>query len=515
MKKIQIQTSYKKMLSDVHTPVGIYLRLRDRFRDTILLESTDSHAAEKSFSFICINAIAGIEIMDERKLEYKLPAQEPERIDIKNVMDVPKLLWEFMQKFETEPPAAKEIKPAQSLYGYTTYDGVRFFENIKLKNTKCEIQNTKYKNVDKLESLNDKTSDPKLQTPNNEFQTPNLKPQTSNLQNSPIALLRYRLYQYVIIINHFKDEMYLCENKIAGLESEFSLIESLIKNRDIPAFPFAHAGDETTNLTDDEYIEMVKKGIANCHRGDVFQVVLSRRFRQQFTGDEFNVYRALRSINPSPYLFYFDYGDYKIIGSSPEAQLIIKDGKAVVHPIAGTFKRTGDEEKDAALTAALLNDPKENAEHTMLVDLARNDLSRMCSNVQVSKYKEVQYYSHVIHLVSEVTGSVPANSNPFEIIAKTFPAGTLSGAPKYKAMQLIDAHEPTPRSYYGGCVGSIGFDGSCNHAIMIRTFLSKDNTLTYQAGAGIVAASNPKHELQEVNNKLNALKQAIVMAENI
>ena len=250
---------------------------------------------------------------------------------------------------------------------------------------------------------------------------------------------------------------------------------------------------------------MVKKGIQSCHRGDVFQIVLSRRFQQGFTGDEFNVYRALRNINPSPYLFFFDYGDYKLMGSSPEAQLIIKNGKAIVHPIAGTFSRTGDDETDHEAAALLLTDEKENAEHVMLVDLARNDLSRVCDDVEVKHFKEIQYYSHVIHLVSEVTGKVRKDSNPFELLAKTFPAGTLSGAPKFKAMQLINEYEPTARSFYGGAIGFMGFDGSCNHAIMIRTFLSRNNTLICQAGAGIVAASKPESELQEVNNKLDAL----------
>jgi len=260
---------------------------------------------------------------------------------------------------------------------------------------------------------------------------------------------------------------------------------------------------------------MVKKGIASCHRGDVFQIVLSRRFEQPFTGDELNVYRALRSINPSPYLFFFDYGDYKLMGSSPEAQIIIKNGKAVVHPIAGTFKRTGDDETDKKEADRLLLDAKENAEHVMLVDLARNDLSRLCDDVKVEHYREVQYFSHVIHLVSEVSGSVRPGTNPFELLAKTFPAGTLSGAPKIKAMQLIDAFEPTARGSYGGGIGFVGFDGSCNHAIMIRTFLSKQNTLVYQAGAGVVAASKPENELQEVNNKLGALKKAIEFAATI
>jgi anthranilate synthase component 1 len=283
----------------------------------------------------------------------------------------------------------------------------------------------------------------------------------------------------------------------------------------VPTYPFRAKGTESSNMTDADFMDMVKKGIQSCLRGDVFQIVLSRCFEQAFTGDEFAVYRSLRSINPSPYLFFFDYGDYKLMGSSPESQLVIQGGKAVVHPIAGTFRRTGDDETDQREAERLLRDAKENAEHVMLVDLARNDLSRLCDEVEVAHYRQVQYYSHVIHLVSEVVGKVRPDTNPFLLLAKTFPAGTLSGAPKFKAMALIDQYEPGPRSYYGGAIGFMGFDGSCNHAIMIRTFLSRRNKLVYQAGAGVVAASNPASELQEVNNKLNALKTAIKEAEKI
>jgi anthranilate synthase component 1 len=469
MKKISITTTCKKMLADVFTPVGIYLRLRDRFRDTILLESTDFHAAENSYSFICINAIAGMEISSAENIEFKLPGQAPEKAAIGKAA-VPGILWEFMQRFSIEPSTEKEAAFAQGLYGYTAFDAVQFFDTIRLSDKKTA---------------------------------------------SPIPLMRYRLYQYVIALNHFKDELFICENKVAGVESELPLLESLIRSKDVPVYPFRSAGDESSNMKDEEYREMVKKGIASCHRGDVFQIVLSRRFKQGFTGDEFNVYRALRSINPSPYLFFFDYGDYKLMGSSPESQLVIKNGKAIVHPIAGTFKRTGDDVVDELAAARLLKDAKENAEHVMLVDLARNDLSRVCDEVTVAQYRQVQFFSHVIHLVSEVTGAVRENSNPFELVAKTFPAGTLSGAPKFKAMELIDQYEPTSRGYYGGAIGFVGFDGSCNHAIMIRTFLSRDNTLFYQAGAGVVAASQPESELQEVNNKLGALKKAIGFAETI
>jgi anthranilate synthase component 1 len=471
MKKITITTTVTKKLADVHTPVGIYLRLRDRFRDTILLESTDHHAAENSYSFICINAIAGIEIRDRNNIEFKLPNENPEKASLKGNGDLKNLLWDFMQRFETETDDAKSAQFAQGLFGYFTFDAVQFFETIEFNN--------------------------------------------GDDATNKIPIARYRLYQYVIAINHYKDELLLLENKIAGLNSEIELVSSLINSKDVPVYPFKTASVETSNMTDNNYVEMVEKGIRSCYRGDVFQIVLSRRFEQAFVGDEFNVYRALRNINPSPYLFFFDYGDYKLMGSSPEAQLIIRNGKAVVHPIAGTFRRTGDDIVDQQKADELVNDPKENAEHVMLVDLARNDLSTVCSNVHVNHYKQVQYYSHVIHLVSEVTGDVASGSNPFEILFKTFPAGTLSGAPKYRAMQLIDEYEPTPRSFYGGAIGFAGFNASCNHAIMIRTLLSKSNTLILQAGAGIVAASKPQSELQEVNNKLNALKNAIEMASTI
>jgi anthranilate synthase component I len=473
MKKIVFNTTFKRMLADVYTPVGIYLRLRDKFRDTILLESTDFHANENSFSIIGINAIAGIEIATTKSVEFKLPGLPAETITVDPSTQLADMIATFMDRFQVQEVAAKPINIAQGLFGYTSYDAISFFEDIEL-------------NI--------------LKQANNEM---------------AVALMRYRIYQYVIIINHFKDEMYICENHFAGIESRMADVESIIRSKDVPAFPFSVKGTELSNITDEAYKNMVRKGIEACHKGDVFQIVLSRRFSQSFCGDEFNVYRALRSVNPSPYLFYFDYGDYKLMGSSPESQVIIENGKVIVHPIAGTFKRSGDDETDKTLAIELENDKKETAEHVMLVDLARNDLSRVCSDVEVTSFKKIHFYSHVIHLVSEVQGNIEKETNPFTVLGSTFPAGTLSGAPKYKAMQLIDEHETTARGFYGGAIGFMGFDGSCNHAIMIRTFLSKNNTLVYQAGAGVVAASSPESELLEVNNKLGALKKAIVLAEQI
>ena len=466
MKKIDLRTESKRMLADVYTPVSIYLRLRDRFRDTLLLESTDAHVAENSYSFICINAIGGIEVKDAKTIEIKYPNQDP----IKQEADqIDNQLWGYMQGYQVVPHTHKETNFAQGLFGYTSFDAIPLFETISFADTK-------------------KTN---------------------------IPLIRYRLYQYVIVFDHYKDELFICQNLLTNEQADTSLIESLIRNKDVPQFPFTPVGDERSNVSDEAYTTMVEKGIQHCLRGDVFQIVLSRRFEQSFKGDEFNVYRALRSVNPSPYLFFFDYGDYKLMGSSPEAQLIVRNNKAVMHPIAGTFKRTGNDEEDKALSVKLLEDAKENAEHVMLVDLARNDLSRSCKAVTVSQFKQVKFYSHVIHLVSEVVGTLGDAANPFNVLAQTFPAGTLSGAPKFKALEIIDGLEPTARGYYGGAIGFVGFNGDFNHAIMIRSFLSKDNTLYYQAGAGVVVSSNPESELQEVNNKLNALKKAVVLAAGI
>lgn len=468
MKKIKIETTSKKIAADLYTPVGIYLRMRDKFRDTILLESTDSHAGENSRSIIAINAIGGIEILDLQKAEFKYPGQKEEPININVNADLSAVLGNYLDSFDAEKTTEKICSIAQGLFGYLTYDAVQFFEQIKLDASKKNEQS--------------------------------------------IPLLRYRLYQYVIIIDHFKDEIYLCENKIGGVESELIKVESILRSKDVPVFPFEIIGTEQQDMEDETYRKMVEQGIVACKRGDVFQIVLSRSFKQAFIGDEFNVYRSLRSINPGPYLFYFDYGDYKIMGSSPESQVLINNGKAIVHPIAGTFKRTGNDEADKQLAIDLENDAKENAEHIMLVDLARNDLSAVCSNVEVTQLKKINYYSHLIHMVSEVQGTINSYDNPFKIMGAVFPAGTLSGAPKYKAMQLIDSIEKNSRSFYGGAIGYIGFDKSCNHAIMIRTFLCKNNTLHYRAGAGVVVSSNPQSELEEVGHKLAALKKAIVMA---
>lgn len=463
---MKINYQYKKILSDTLTPVSAYLNARDQFPNAIMLESSDYHGEEHNISYICIRPLAGIQIKNNT-LKIQYPGQSAQSFSTESI-EVADKINEYISSFENTPVEVPFIHGG--LFGYMTYDAIQYFEDLKFKD-----------------------------------KTPN------------IPILDYSIYEFVIAFNHFNNELYVIKAIFDDQASGPTLDEviNILKKPTGDTYRFKKIGDRSSNCTDQHFLDMVEKGIHHCQRGDVFQIVFSRAFQQNFNGDEFNVYRALRSINPSPYLFYFDYGSFKLFGSSPEAQLIIKDGKVTIHPIAGTFRRTGDDKRDAELAIELSNDPKETAEHVMLVDLARNDLSRNGKNVQVEVYKEIQYFSHVIHLVSKVTSTFHEGANKVKIIGDTFPAGTLTGAPKYRAMQLIDENERTARGFYGGCIGHLGFNGDFNHAIMIRTFKSSNNQLKYQAGAGIVVDSKPKSELQEVENKLMALNRAIMLAEEL
>jgi len=462
----QLTTTYKKLLADTITPVSVYLKIRDKYPNSLLLESSDYHANDNSFSYICCNPIASIKIENEEIIEV-FPDGSKNIIPITEKINVPERIQEFSKQFHTETSNFKFIN--SGLFGYIAYDGVQYFEDIKIEK----------KNGD-------------LKLPD----------------------LYYAVYQNIIAINHFNNEAYIFDHNF-NTENNLKEIEQILKVKNFATYSFKRQEEAVSNLTDEEFRENVTLGKKHCQRGDVFQLVLSRRFSQAFKGDEFNVYRALRSINPSPYLFYFDYGNFKIFGSSPEAQLIVKDGQAEIHPIAGTFKRTGNDEQDAELAKKLALDKKENAEHVMLVDLARNDLSRHSTNVKVETYREIQFFSHVIHLVSKVTGIKKKNTNTMQIVADTFPAGTLSGAPKHSAMTLIEKYENVNRSAYGGAIGFMDFNGNYNHAIIIRSFVSKNHQLHYQAGAGIVSGSKEENELQEVFNKLGALTKALEIAEEI
>jgi len=457
----------KKMLADLQTPVGIYLKIRDLYTNSVLLESSDYHGVENSYSYIGFCPIGGISvnrfvITEEYPDGSKILTPVTDKMTVADRFDV------FLKSINIENDGIEVL--ANGLFGYSSYESVQYFEDVKL----------------------------------------------SARETVPGSMpgLHYVLFKYIIAVNHFNNELTIIENLLEGENSTIAEIEEILINNNIATYEFAAVGDEKSDITDDQYKAMVRKGKEQCFKGNVFQIVLSRRFYQKFKGDDFMLYRTLRSVNPSPYLFYFNFGDFRIFGSSPEAHLVVdpKKQKAYIKPIAGTFRRTGDDEKDFQLAEKLRHDKKENAEHVMLVDLARNDLSRNTDHVEVEVFREVQYYSHVLHLVSSVSGKLKPDTKVIKLFADTFPAGTLSGAPKIKAMQLIDRIEPHDRGPYGGCLGYIGFDGSFNQAITIRSFVSKNNTLYYQAGAGIVAKSEEESELQEVNNKLAALKKAIDVA---
>ena len=478
MNTYQYQTTSKTILADLYTPVGVYMRLRDIYPQSALMESSDYHEKDNSRSFIGINPIASVAI-GHGFATISFPDGTTEQHEVNKEYRSDKAIHALIDRIHVEG----EYKEFCGLYGYTSFNAVRYFEDIAVKD------------------------------------------ETQERNDAPDML--YILYKVVIVFDHFNNKLTVVSLTEDTEDAELSDVLKAMNKANVKAYDFHPVGDVTSPLTDEEHKANIRKGIKHCLRGDVFQIVLSRRFIQKYEGDDFKLYRALRSINPSPYLFYFDFGGFRIFGSSPETHCRIQRAKALndnggddrfvayIDPIAGTTKRTGDAEADRRGAEYLRNDPKENAEHVMLVDLARNDLSRNCHGVKVDFYKDLQYYSHVIHLVSRVSGELDEGADPIKAFIDTFPAGTLSGAPKVRAMQLISEYEPHNRGAYGGCIGIIGLDGSLNQAITIRTFVSRNGELWFQAGGGIVAKSNEEYELQEVNNKLGALRRAILMAEKM
>lgn len=472
---IQFQSYAKTLLADLYTPVGIYMRLRDLYPQSALMESSDYHDASNSSSFIGIYPLGSVAISHGKAI-LSMPDGATITHDVNNTYRCDNAINQFIHAIKVTGDGSQYC----GLYGYTAFNAVRYFENIAVKDT--------------------------------------------TMQKNDAPDMLYILYRDIIVFDHFNNKMTLVtlvpqSNDAQAMEAtgEEALhhLETAINRQSIKPYAFHPVGDYTSPLTDEEHKANIRRGIQHCLRGDVFQIVLSRRFIQRYEGDDFKLYRALRSINPSPYLFYFDFGGFRIFGSSPETHCRIKGRKAYIDPIAGTTRRTGDAEADRQGAEYLRNDPKENAEHVMLVDLARNDLSRNCHNVKVDFYKDLQYYSHVIHLVSRVSGELDEGADPVKAFIDTFPAGTLSGAPKVRAMQLISQYEPHNRGAYGGCIGYIGLNGNLNQAITIRTFVARNGELWFQAGGGIVAKSDENYELQEVNNKLGALRRAIAMAEHM
>ncbi len=480
METFNFKTSSKTILGDLYTPVGVYMRLRDLYPQSALMECSDYHEQSHSRSFIGVNPMASVSIA-HNMATVSFPDGTAMRRELDADFGTADAIHALIDHIQVEGDDADVC----GLFGYTSFNAVRYFEGIAIKD------------------------------------------ETQQENDAPDML--YILYKMVIVFDHHNNQVKvvnLSENPESqeGPENpEISAILKAMNRGNVPAYDFHAVGDVRSTLTDEQHKANIRKGIEHCLRGDVFQIVLSRRFVQPYEGDDFRLYRALRSINPSPYLFYFDFGGFRIFGSSPETHCrVVREQQAdhpsytaYIDPIAGTTRRTGNAEADQRGAEFLRNDPKENAEHVMLVDLARNDLSRNCHHVKVDYYKDIQYYSHVIHLVSRVSGKLFDDADPIRAFIDTFPAGTLSGAPKVRAMQLISEYEPHNRGAYGGCIGIIGLDGSLNQAITIRTFVARNGELWFQAGGGIVAKSNEEYELQEVNNKLGALRRAIIMAEQL
>ena len=466
MKQYNYHTHSRTLLGDLHTPVSVYLKVRDLFPQSALMESSDYHGSENNRSFIALCPLASMSV-EHGKAVFRLPDGERSERELSDAHSLNEAMNDFMKRFCIRG----EYSHYCGLYGYTSFNAVRYTEGIAVK--------------DSREDINDAPD------------------------------LLYIIYKYIIVFNDYRHELLLLEMTGEEEESNLECIVKAIQDRNYTAYDFRAVGPVTSTLTDEEHKANIRRGIAHCLRGDVFQIVLSRRFEQAYVGDDFKLYRALRSINPSPYLFYFDFGGFRLLGSSPETHCRIEGRRAYIDPIAGTTKRTGRKDEDEAAARYLHDDPKENAEHVMLVDLARNDLARNCHDVRIEFFKEMQYYSHVIHLVSRVSGTLNEGADAVKAFLDTFPAGTLSGAPKVRAMQLISELEPHNRGAYGGCIGFIGLDGTINLAITIRTFVSRNGKLWFQAGGGIVAKSNEEYELQEVNNKLGALRKAIEMAERM
>lgn len=466
--KVDITVNVRRITADMLTPVMIYLSLRDRYTDPVLLESNESRDNAHYYSFIGLDTLADFKVA-KGVINANLPRQQTGGMAVKDHHHVCEALQRFTNRFLLHYGEHEALAPFNGLIGHTNFEGVQYFDTLSFDAEKQVLRAPE---------------------------------------------MRYHLYRFLLIYQHYRDELILLENCPSGEASQLDELEGYLR-RPGAVHPFQPIGEESSNLTDEQFRQLVAKGKHHCQIGDVFQIVLSRQFQRDFQGDEFQVYRALRRVNPSPFLFYFDYGDYRIMGSSPEAQLVIDGNTARLNPIAGTYKRTGDDAVDQAATQALLKDPKENAEHVMLVDLARNDLSRHTSNVRVKNLRDVHYYSHVIHLVSTVEGELNNPSQSVRIFGDTFPAGTLSGAPKYKALELIGQYENQQRGFYGGAIGFVNFNGNINQAILIRSFFSQDNTLYYQAGAGVVAASDEESETQEVYNKLRALTKSLDLAANL
>jgi len=472
---------YIKVTADLLTPVLAYLKLRKKEGHCFLLESVEGIGRLARYSFIGVNPS---KVITNYGLEISILENGRQTGCKMNLFD-------YLKEMMTSVRAAKVEELPDFTGGIVGYLG---YENIAL--------------VEDVIHFRDK----------NHFGTPDAV---------------FGLYDTIIAFDHYKHQIILITNvsldKNTNREKIFRQAKEELHERWIQLLEpiefrsdFEIRLDETENGENDKFIDNVRAGKKNIEEGDIFQIVLSRRFQATYSGDLLNVYRALRIINPSPYMYFIELGgNFTIIGTSPEDLLNVKNRKATILPIAGTRKRGQTPDEDSQLEEDLRKDPKELAEHVMLVDLARNDLGRISqfNTVRVVENMSVHRFSHVMHLVSRVEGILSENKDCIDALMAAFPAGTLTGAPKIRAIQLIESYEKIRRNVYGGAIGYIDFNGNLDMCIAIRTLFAKGSTLYWQAGAGIVADSDPQMELKEIENKsavlLSALKYAEVIDEDI
>ena len=469
---------FYEMLIDGCTPVGLFAALKEKFDNCFILESVDNTEQWGRYSFIGINPKMEVRIFGD-----KAEIVENGKTETKNCNNPIELFNSILEK-RTSPVFLNRPKLTGGLIGYFGYDTVRRFEK-KLVNV-----------------------------PEDDLQMPD-----SNMF----------LYDEIVAYDHLTNKAVIILNINAGDNVETKYEECLKKSFEIgqilaaanPSFKSGNGEGKdihvTSNVTKEEFISMVEAAKEHIVNGDISQVVLSQRFEVADPPAPFDVYRMLRSTNPSPYLYYFDHKDYCIAGASPEMLVSVTDGSVITKPIAGTIGRGKTDEEDKKFEKQLLSDPKERAEHTMLVDLGRNDVGKVCSfgTVNVTDFMRVERYSKVMHLVSDVQGRLAEGKTALDALMSVLPAGTLSGAPKVRAMEIIDELENKKRGLYGGTVGYLGFSGNIDTCIAIRTVLFRHGKAYVQAGAGIVYDSVPEKEYEETRNKALAVVNAIAEASNI
>lgn len=459
-------------VADTETPITLYLKLLDQ-GPSCLLESVEGGQYLGRYSFIALDPIVtfrsaggdGALVFPDGRAE--------------NVSGPPlKTLREIMQSFRV-PERENNLRFWGGAVGFTAYDAVRSLEKLP-------------------------------GTPVDELQMPDCI---------------YFFPSTVVIFDHVRHTVTLSVNLPLDGEDPCVVYKRAVSKlkqirdklqRSIPyTGEFTLQGAIKEDLSDDEFVQRVQRAQEYIRAGDIIQVVLSRRYALNFDGDDFAIYRRLRSVNPSPYMYYFNLGDIKVIGSSPEMLVRVENETVTTCPIAGTRPRALDPEEDRRLAGELLDDEKERAEHLMLVDLGRNDLGRVSvpGTVKVPRFMEVDYYSHVMHIVSRVEGILAPDKDALDALAACFPAGTVSGAPKVRAMEIIDELEPNRRGIYAGAVGYLGFNGNMDTAIAIRTMVIKGNTIYIQAGAGIVADSQPQRECEEIASKARAMFKTLGVSE--